>query len=266
MARNKDPAVLFYPEAYLVGTRLMNYEQKGKYMELLCLQHQQGHLSEEDMITICGERDDKIFAKFEIDQNGCYFNVRMEEESIRRANYTNALRLNGAKGGRPPTNKNQLDNQQVSRLDNQLGNQLRNRNINKNIDIDNKKIGCGEEGKKEKTALDIYIERFDRFWAVYPKKVGKGDARKAFAKIKPSEELTQKMIRAVEVAKKSVEWTRDGGQFIPYPSTWLNQARWEDELTPITATEAKPPTKASEYGDFDPEEAMKAALKRTYGG
>ena len=69
MARNKDPAVLFYPEAYLVGTRFMTFEQKGKYMDLLCFQHQQGHLSEEDMITICGERDARIFSKFTIDEN-----------------------------------------------------------------------------------------------------------------------------------------------------------------------------------------------------
>ena len=123
-----------------------------------------------------------------------------------------------------------------------------------------------KEEKGRETVINPIIERFDRFWAVYPKKVGKGDARKAFTKIKPSEELTQRMIDAVTKAKTSKEWTRDDGQYIPNPSTWLNQCRWEDELTPITATEAKPPTKASEYGDFDPEEAMKAALKRTYGG
>ena len=75
---------------------------------------------------------------------------------------------------------------------------------------------------------------FERFWMAYPKKVGKGAAEKAFAKYKPDDDLTDRMIRAVETAKRTDQWRRDGGQYIPNPSTWLNQRRWEDEL-PITA-------------------------------
>lgn len=77
--------------------------------------------------------------------------------------------------------------------------------------------------------------RFDRFWAAYPKKVGKGAAEKAFGKIRPSEELTETMIRAVEAAKTSTQWRRDGGQYIPNPATWLNQKRWEDEVADAPA-------------------------------
>ena len=72
-------------------------------------------------------------------------------------------------------------------------------------------------------------ERFDRFWKAYPRKVGKGAAEKKFAQIRPDAELTDKMIRAVEDAKRSAQWSRDGGQYIPHPATWLNQKRWEDE-------------------------------------
>jgi len=74
-------------------------------------------------------------------------------------------------------------------------------------------------------------KRFDRFWAVYPRKIGKGKAEDSFAKYKPDDELTDIMIQAVEVAKKTKEWKEDGGKYIPYPSTWLNQRRWEDEPT-----------------------------------
>lgn len=73
-------------------------------------------------------------------------------------------------------------------------------------------------------------QRFDRFWAVYPRKVGKGKAEDSFGKYKPDDELTDTMIRAVEAAKKTPQWSRDGGQYIPHPATWLNQRRWEDEL------------------------------------
>ncbi len=81
-------------------------------------------------------------------------------------------------------------------------------------------------------------ERFEQFWTVYPRKVGKGAARKAFAKIKPSEELLKRMVTAVIVQSKTEMWTKDKGQYIPNPATWLNQERWEDEINP---TDNKPP-------------------------
>jgi len=80
-------------------------------------------------------------------------------------------------------------------------------------------------------------ERFEQFWTVYPRKVGKGAARKAFAKIKPSEELLKRMVVAVVAQSKTEMWTKDKGQYIPNPSTWLNQERWEDEINP---TDTKP--------------------------
>lgn len=72
-------------------------------------------------------------------------------------------------------------------------------------------------------------ERFERFWKAYPKKTGKGKARESFAKYNPDDELTEKMISAVEAAKRTRQWQRDNGQYIPMPATWLNQQRWEDE-------------------------------------
>lgn len=68
---------------------------------------------------------------------------------------------------------------------------------------------------------------FDRFWAEYPKKVGKGQAQKAFSKISVPVET---LIEAVQRQKNSVQWQKDGGQYIPNPATWLNQKRWEDDL------------------------------------
>lgn len=68
---------------------------------------------------------------------------------------------------------------------------------------------------------------FERFWAVYPKKVGKKDAKKAFGKVK---EDVQILIDAVERQKLSSQWCKDGGQYIPNPATWLNQERWADEM------------------------------------
>jgi len=71
---------------------------------------------------------------------------------------------------------------------------------------------------------------FEKFYAVYPRKKSKGQAEKAFKQLNPNEQLVNVMIKAVQQAKTSVEWTKDGGQFIPYPSTWIRALGWKDEL------------------------------------
>jgi len=73
---------------------------------------------------------------------------------------------------------------------------------------------------------------FDEFWAQYPKKRSKGQAEKTWVKLKPDEQLFKAIMAGLERAKTSVDWQKDGGQYIPYPSTWLNAKGWEDEYTP----------------------------------
>jgi len=102
----KDPAFLFYTSDFLTGTMLMSDEQVGKYIKLLCLQHQKGRLSEKHMLSICNTYDEDIYEKFEKDHNGYYYNIRLEEEIIRRNKYTESRR-NNAKGTRKPTRKRQ---------------------------------------------------------------------------------------------------------------------------------------------------------------
>lgn len=70
---------------------------------------------------------------------------------------------------------------------------------------------------------------FARFWDAYPRRVGKGAAEKAYAKAtKGRPDLHAPILVAVEIQRASPQWTKDGGQFVPYPATWLNQRRWED--------------------------------------
>lgn len=73
---------------------------------------------------------------------------------------------------------------------------------------------------------------FDRFWIAYPKKKAKAAAKKAWDKLKPSMELCRTMSAALDKAKRSEAWTKNGGQYIPYPATWINGRRWEDEVVP----------------------------------
>lgn len=75
-----------------------------------------------------------------------------------------------------------------------------------------------------------YSSDFLAFWGAYPRKVGKGAAWKSFMRVRPDSQLLDAMLKAIRQQKGSQAWTRDGGQYIPHPSTWLNQRRWEDEL------------------------------------
>lgn len=68
---------------------------------------------------------------------------------------------------------------------------------------------------------------FDRFWAAYPKKAGKGAAMQAFRRI--TGVPVDVMLYAIEQQRHSRQWQEDNGRYIPNPATWLNQRRWEDE-------------------------------------
>lgn len=71
---------------------------------------------------------------------------------------------------------------------------------------------------------------FDEFWAAYPRHVAKQDAAKAFAKLRADDALLRRILAALEVAKQSRDWLKDGGQFVPHAATWLNGRRWDDEI------------------------------------
>lgn len=92
--------------------------------------------------------------------------------------------------------------------------------------------GKGKEGKgKERNGRDLvlleFIDKdFDIFWNAYPRKDKKEVAKKSWNKIRPNIEA---VIKALTWQKQSKQWFEKGGQFIPNPSTWINQHRWDDE-------------------------------------
>ena len=96
---------------------------------------------------------------------------------------------------------------------------------------------------------------FAEFWEAYPRKVDKKGAERAFLRVKGIADIFQQMMDALAACKRSEQWTKDGGQYIPHPTTWIRQERW-------TATIEAPNEKR---GSFDVDDFMAAALARTYG-
>jgi hypothetical protein len=104
MAKNKkgkDPAFLLYSGDFLSGTYTMNYVQRGKFITLMCIQHQKGFLTEGDMKSVLTEEDYVLFEKFYKDSDGKYYNEKMTAVIEERKTFTESRRLNGLKGGRP---------------------------------------------------------------------------------------------------------------------------------------------------------------------
>lgn len=107
--------------------------------------------------------------------------------------------------------------------------------------------------------------RFIKFWEMYPKKVGKQNAEKAWRKINPSEEETNNILLGL---KRSIE--KDSRfreqQFTPMPASWLNAGGWEDEFQdelPDHIEYKAKPTHPAKEGSFDAEEFLQSAIRRT---
>lgn len=212
MAKNKDPAVLFYTSDFLSGCALMDMRERGQYITLLCLQRERGHMTMQEITRAVKKPSDEVLSKFRQDEEGKYYNHRMEQEIEKRDAHCQRQRENIAKrwnkenahSGIPDGNTD--GNTTVLPLGNGNGNRKES-------------VSISEKERKD--------DRFDVFWKAYPRKVGKGDARKAFAKVKVPVET---LLSAIEQQTRSEQWTTENGRFIPNPATWLNQGRWEDEL------------------------------------
>lgn len=104
-------------------------------------------------------------------------------------------------------------------------------------------LGKERDLEKGKGSTEHARTRFERFWSVYPSKVGKDAALKAFQRLHPSNELTDVMVAAVERQKASRRWVEG---YIPNPATWLNQGRWKDEPErPVISPAARRPCRYS---------------------
>ncbi len=70
---------------------------------------------------------------------------------------------------------------------------------------------------------------FSEFWKAYPRKVGIDAARKAFAKRDPDAATVAGMVNAIRDQGLEERVRRGEVQYVPHPSTWLNEGRWLDE-------------------------------------
>ena len=190
----KDPAVLFYTSDFLSGTFTMDNEQVGKYIRLLCLQHQKGKLSQKDMLSICKAYDSEIWDKFKV-EDGLYYNDRMLNETVRRQKFSESRRNNAKSPKKESTSEAYAEHMET--------------------ETENRTITINEN-------INIY---FELFWNDYDKKVGdKQKLKKKWNKL--TDEERQNAMNYLDLYKQSVP----DKQFRKNPETFLNNKSWNDEI------------------------------------
>lgn len=210
---------IFYPTDFVMGTALLSVSEVGAYIRLLCYQWQEGSLPSDETVLArlaqCSIADiHGILPKFHAGTDGKLRNKRLE--AVRKELISSRKRRSdaGKLGGRP----------KKAMLSDRLSNE-------KAIQSSpcTSPLPCtypSTSTKEETNTPSVSLTEFDQFWSLYPRRDGKHNAKKAWAKAKPDLE-TVKVALAWQTL--SYEWTKDNGQFVPHAATYLNQRRFEDE-------------------------------------
>ena len=193
----KDPAFLFYSSDFLSGTMLMSDEDVGKYIRLLCLQHQKGHLKEKEMLNICKEFNEDIFSKFKKDEEGKYFNERLEEESNKRKAYSESRRNNRKKKELKETYEEDMKNicnSYEKHMENENANV--NENINKNNKVNDSCINDLQD------IIDFYNNNIG---LITPYGI---EILSSYAKDMPKDLIILAMKKSVEANKRTIQYIK----------------------------------------------------------
>tara|TARA_B100001059_G_C17815319_1_gene574863 strand:- start:631 stop:1326 length:696 start_codon:yes stop_codon:yes gene_type:complete len=203
---SKDPAFLFYSSDFLTGVSDLTMEERGQFITLLCLQHQKGHLTKKVMQLQChGTPTADVLAKFRIDENGLYYNERVEQEREKRAAHSVKQRENALKRW----NKNKSSTKQTLSNGNATAMPLENENENEDVN---------------EIIVEIY-PAFSDFWNLYDKKIGSRDKIE-----KKWNSITQKTKeQIIDYLPAYLEATPDK-TYRKNPQTFLNNKSWEDEI------------------------------------
>lgn len=184
-----------------------------------------------------------------------FIRAQMDRDAAKYAETVRKRSEAGKQGGRPPKPSESNENQSEAKKANAFSekqNEARKPDTDTVTDTETEtETGITPPiNPPEGETLTLQERRFAEFWEEYPNKKAKQAALKAWNKIKPNTELFERIMDAVKAAKKSVEWTKDNGQYIPHPATWLNQGRWDDVMTPAETPEKQSTKPAGNHNPF----------------
>lgn len=89
---------------------------------------------------------------------------------------------------------------------------------------------------------------FEVFWSSYPRRQARANAERAWRKLAPDASTASAIVAAVERSKRTEQWQKADGQYVPLAATFLNGRRWEDELPTSSSTPSGPRSERGGYG------------------
>ena len=227
MAQKHIPYFRFYPADFIGGVRGMSAQEVGLYVMLLCRMYEESGPVEDHALRLsayCGMRQptfekslQRLVDLGKIERlDGMLSNDRARREISNRANDLEIA----SKAGKASAEK-RLKNQQKS----STTVQRKVNHTDTDTDTDTSRdtnVSLALVAPKTKTP-----DMFSEFWDRYPKRIGKADAHKAYARA--MKKITHddlmfalsERLPALEAREK---------QYRPNPATWLNQERWTDEI------------------------------------
>ena len=162
----KDPAFLFYPGDYVSGTMGMTFEEKGAYMDLLMLQFNRGHMNTHMIQHTVGHLWDQVKCKFIQDDEGLWYNIRLDIEKEKRKTFTESRRNN-----MKPKDKPSYEPPYEIHMNTHMEPHMENENININKDKIDNKSKCSFEQAYEyianKISLDLAKIEAEKFYNYY---------------------------------------------------------------------------------------------------
>lgn len=230
----KDPAFLFYPNDFDCATKFFTNEQVGIYLRLLIAQFQYGRIPEKHMNQICKTYDEDIFAKFLRDDNGSYYNQRLEDEIVKRKNYSESRRKNRQNKEKKDTNislsyDEHMENENIDSI-----------NTVKNTNTDTRKEK--EKNKKEK-------EKFNSF--PLPEDIGEIPSIKIQAsieaiyltkRIKVDEERVRKMWDVFKIQNlDGKNWYANENKIHSHFINWVKNQTFKADEAPKTGYKVQTP-------------------------
>lgn len=226
----KRPSFQFYPGDYLrdAGLRSCSVGARGLWMDMICHMHDgnpYGHLKVGDKVILPSTlsrmvgatlRDVEKWLKellesdvYSLTEEGCVYSRRMiKDEKIRQSRASG-----GHLGGNPKL---------LSKSNGRL-------TLPPNLMPTPSSAVCSLQSSTAVTTPTP--SGFDRFWKSYPKKKSKGDAERFWKRTKLDPFIDQ-ILEALQWQKESCDWTKQGGQYIPNPASYLSAKGWLDEKMP----------------------------------
>jgi uncharacterized protein YdaU (DUF1376 family) len=220
----------FHINDFIAETHFLNNNETSIYLKLFNHYLHEEKPLKNNMIflqRLCGCTEDEV-------TNVLNLFFELKEDSWYRASsdfiineYQSTKEANSRGGKKSASNRKQrlADNSTLSGL--QLTNNHKLLIINQEPEINKEETLTNNQLTKDLLDSEsVYLEQFEEFWNTYPRKIGKEAARKEWLRLKPDLEKVKKSLGWQRSCK---EWRNEDGRYIPYPSKYLSEQRWQDE-------------------------------------